>query len=459
MNLVGKSLLDLIGNTPMVKLTAFDTGPCELFVKLENHNPGGSIKDRIGLSIIEEAEKSGALKPGGTIIEATAGNTGIGLALVAAIKGYKIILVIPDKMSREKILHLEGLGAEVKITRSDVAAGHPEYYQDMARKLASEINGSFFADQFSNPANPLAHRSTTAPEIWEQMDGNLDAFVAGVGSGGTVTGLAEFFKEKSPDLQMIVADPEGSIVADAVTKGNYKYEGGSWLVEGIGEDFIPTNLNLDLVDDAITVSDKEAFEVLLTLLKEEGILAGSSTGTLISGAIKWCQKQDSHKKVATLVCDTGNKYLSKAFSKSWLKDNELIEEKEQGNLSDLISRRADRGEMISIKPGDTLMTAYNRMRASDVSQLPVLEEEKLVGIVDEEDLLLNVYKDENLFSKSIDSIMVSDLETIDVDSDENTLYKVLSEGKVAIIFEGEIFLGFITKVDLINRYKSLFKVS
>ncbi len=459
MTLVNRSILDIIGNTPMLKLSAFDTGPCELFVKLENHNPGGSIKDRIGLSIIEEAEKSGVLKPGGTIIEATAGNTGIGLALVAAIKGYKLILVIPDKMSREKILHLEGLGAEVKITRSDVPKGHPEYYQDVARKMASKIKGSFFADQFSNPANPLAHKTSTAPEIWEQMDGKLDALVAGVGSGGTVTGLAEFFKEKNQDIQMIVADPEGSIVADAVTKGNYKYEGGSWLVEGIGEDFIPTNLNLDLVDDAVTVSDKEAFEVLQKLLKEEGILAGSSTGTLISGAIKWCQKQDSHKKVVTFVCDTGNKYLSKAFSKSWLKDNQLIEEKIHGNLSDLISRRADRGEMISIKPGDTLMTAYNRMRASDVSQLPVLEEEKLVGIVDEEDLLLNVYKDENLFSKSIDSIMVSDLETIDVDSDENTLYKILSEGKVAIIFEGEIFLGFITKVDLINRYKSLFKVS
>lgn len=443
----------------MLKLSAFDTGPCELFVKLENHNPGGSIKDRIGLSIIEEAEKSGVLKPGGTIIEATAGNTGIGLALVAAIKGYKLILVIPDKMSREKILHLEGLGAEIKITRSDVPEGHPEYYQDVARKMASKIKGSFFADQFSNPANPLAHKTSTAPEIWEQMDGKLDAVVAGVGSGGTVTGLAEFFKEKNQDIQMIVADPEGSIVADAVTKGSYKYEGGSWLVEGIGEDFIPTNLNLDLVDDAVTVSDKEAFEVLQKLLKEEGILAGSSTGTLISGAIKWCQKQDSHKKVVTFVCDTGNKYLSKAFSKSWLKDNQLIEEEIHGNLSDLISRRADRGEMISIKPGDTLMTAYNRMRASDVSQLPVLEEEKLVGIVDEEDLLLNVYKDENLFSKSIDSIMVCDLETIDVNSDENALYKILSEGKVAIIFEGEIFLGFITKVDLINRYKSLLKVS
>ncbi len=459
MTLVNRSILDIIGNTPMLKLSAFDTGPCELFVKLENHNPGGSIKDRIGLSIIEEAEKSGVLKPGGTIIEATAGNTGIGLALVAAIKGYKLILVIPDKMSREKILHLEGLGAEIKITRSDVPEGHPEYYQDVARKMASKIKGSFFADQFSNPANPLAHKTSTAPEIWEQMDGKLDAVVAGVGSGGTVTGLAEFFKEKNQDIQMIVADPEGSIVADAVTKGSYKYEGGSWLVEGIGEDFIPTNLNLDLVDDAVTVSDKEAFEVLQKLLKEEGILAGSSTGTLISGAIKWCQKQDSHKKVVTFVCDTGNKYLSKAFSKSWLKDNQLIEEEIHGNLSDLISRRADRGEMISIKPGDTLMTAYNRMRASDVSQLPVLEEEKLVGIVDEEDLLLNVYKDENLFSESIDSIMVCDLETIDVNSDENALYKILSEGKVAIIFEGEIFLGFITKVDLINRYKSLLKVS
>ena len=459
MDLIGKSLLDIIGNTPMIKLNAFDTGPCELYVKLENHNPGGSIKDRIGLSIIEEAEKSGVLKPGGTIIEATAGNTGIGLALVAAIKGYKLILVIPDKMSREKILHLEGLGAEVKITRSDVAEGHPEYYQDVARQLASEIKGSFFADQFSNPANPLAHRTSTAPEIWEQMEGKLDAFVAGVGSGGTVAGLAEFFKEKNSDLQMIVADPEGSIVADAVTKGNYKYDGGSWLVEGIGEDFIPTNLNLDLVDDAVTVTDKEAFEVLQQLLKEEGILAGSSTGTLVCGAIKWCQKQDSPKKVVTFVCDTGNKYLSKAFSKSWLKDNELTEEEEQGNLADLIRKRADKGEMISVKPQDTLMTAYNRMRASDVSQLPVLEEEKLVGIVDEEDLLLNVYKDETLFSKSIDSIMVRDLETIDVNSDEEELYKILSEGKVAILFDANIFLGFITKVDLINRYKSLFKVS
>ena len=459
MDPVNSSLLNIIGNTPMLKLNCFDTGLCELFVKLENHNPGGSIKDRIGLSIIEEAEKSGALIPGGTIIEATAGNTGIGLALVAAIKGYKLILVIPDKMSREKILHLEGLGAKVKLARSDVSEGHPEYYQDVARELASTIPGAFYADQFANPANPLAHRSTTAPEIWDQMKGKLDAIVGGVGSGGTLTGLAEFFKEKNPKIQMVVADPEGSVVADAVTKGTYKYEGGSWFVEGIGEDFIPTNLNLDLMDDAIVVSDKEAFEVLRKLLKEEGILAGSSTGTLVSGAIKWCQKQESPKKVVTFVADTGNKYLSKAFSKSWLKDNDLIEERGEGNLSDLISRRADKDEMVSVKSDDTLMTAYNRMRTSDISQLPVFEEGKLVGMVDEEDLLLNVYRDENLFSKSIGSIMVSKLETLDVNSDENSLYETLSKGKVAIIYDKELFLGFITKVDLINRYKSLFKLS
>tara|TARA_B100000029_G_scaffold512037_1_gene607633 strand:- start:815 stop:2194 length:1380 start_codon:yes stop_codon:yes gene_type:complete len=459
MGLIKNSLLDIIGNTPLIKLNSFDTGKCELFVKLENHNPGGSIKDRIGLTIIEEAENSGLLKPGGTIIEATAGNTGIGLALVAAIKGYKLILVIPDKMSKEKILHLEGLGARVVITRSDVPEGHPEYYQDVARKMASELPDAFLADQFSNPANPLAHRNSTGPEIWDQMEGNLDAVIAGVGSGGTVTGLAEFFKEKDKKVQMVVADPVGSIVADAVIKGTYKYDGSSWFVEGIGEDFIPNNLNLDLLDDAITVSDSEAFEVLQKLLKEEGILAGSSTGTLVSGAIKWCKKQDEPRRVVTFVCDTGNKYLSKAFNQSWLKDNDLLKYKKQDNLADLISRRADKDEMVTIKSDDTLLTAYNRMRASDISQLPVLKEGKLVGIVDEEDLMLNVYKDESLFSKSINSIMVSDLDIIDVNSEESKLYNILSEGKVAIVFDKETFLGFITKVDLINRYKSSFMLS
>ena len=448
------SLLDLIGNTPILKLKSLDTGPCNLFVKLESGNPGGSIKDRIGLSIIEEAEASGDLQPGGTIIEATAGNTGLGLALIAALKGYKIILVIPDKMSREKILHLEGLGAEIILTRSDVPEGHPEYYQDLARKIASETPGSFLADQFSNPANPLAHRTTTAPEIWEQMKGDVDAVVAGVGSGGTLTGLAQFFKSKNPDISMVAADPEGSVVADAILTGKYKYEGGSWLVEGVGEDFIPNNFDLSLMDDAEIVSDKEAFEVLQVLLKEEGILGGSSSGTLVAAAAKWCRKQTEPKNVVTFICDTGNKYLSKAFNKSWLHDNNLLESEKFGDLRDLISRRADQGEMITVAPSDSLLVAYNRMRASDISQLPVIKEGDLLGVIDEEDVLISVSKNQGTFSDEVERHMIQQLDVLQYKASEDELIGILSEGKVAIIYSEDTFIGFITKVDLINYYRN-----
>ena len=448
------SLLDLIGNTPILKLKSLDTGPCDLFVKLESGNPGGSIKDRIGLSIIEEAEASGDLQPGGTIIEATAGNTGLGLALIAALKGYKIILVIPDKMSREKILHLEGLGAEIILTRSDVPEGHPEYYQDLARKIAADTPGSFLADQFSNPANPLAHRTTTAPEIWEQMKGDVDAVVAGVGSGGTLTGLAQFFKSKNPDISMVAADPEGSVVADAILTGKYKYEGGSWLVEGVGEDFIPNNFDLSLMDDAEIVSDKEAFEVLQVLLKEEGILGGSSSGTLVAAAAKWCRKQTEPKNVVTFICDTGNKYLSKAFNKSWLHDNNLLESEKFGDLRDLISRRADQGEMITVAPSDSLLVAYNRMRASDISQLPVIKEGDLLGIIDEEDVLISVSKNQGTFSDEVERHMIQQLDVLQYNASEDELIGILSEGKVAIIYSEDTFIGFITKVDLINYYRN-----
>tara|TARA_X000000368_G_C22994944_1_gene696169 strand:- start:104 stop:1480 length:1377 start_codon:yes stop_codon:yes gene_type:complete len=451
---INNSLLSLIGNTPMLKLSSVDTGVCELYVKLESQNPGGSIKDRIGLSIIEQAEESGDLKEGGTIIEATAGNTGIGLALVAALKGYKIKLIIPDKMSREKILHLEGLGAEIILTRSDVPEGHPEYYHDVARRVAEETPGSFLANQFSNPANPFAHRTTTAPEIWDQMEGDLDAVVAGVGSGGTLTGLAEFFKEKDSSISIVAADPENSIVADAVIKGSYSYEGGSWLVEGVGEDFIPDNLDLSLIDDAVTVTDKEAFEILQVLLQEEGILGGSSTGTLVAGAIKWCKKQTEPKKVVTFICDTGNKYLSKAFNKSWLHDNNLLNKEKAGNLSDLINRRADKGEMITVSQSETLLIAYNRMRSSDISQIPVLKDKELLGILDEEDLLLSVTKDQAAFSNSVTEIMTDKLDILQVDASNEELLAILSEGKVAIIYDKDVFIGFITKVDLINHYRN-----
>lgn len=315
------NVLEMVGNTPVLKINNIDTGKCDLYVKMESLNPFGSIKDRVGLKMIQDAENQGLIKEGYTIIESTAGNTGLGLALAAKLKGYKLILVIPDKMSEEKIRHLEAMGVEIIMTRSDVENGHPEHYQSIAEKLLKSTPNSFFANQFENKSNPQVHFETTGPEIWEQMEGNIVAFVAGVGTGGTISGVGGFLKSKNPNIKVIIADPIGSVVADAVNTGEYKYEGGSWSVEGIGEDYIPANLNLDIIDEGIYVSDKEAFNMIDQLLQKEGILAGSSCGTLVDAAIKWCKAQEEPKTVVTLICDTGNKYLSKAFNKDWVKEN------------------------------------------------------------------------------------------------------------------------------------------
>ena len=320
------NVLELIGNTPIVELQSFGTGAARIFMKLENQNPGGSVKDRIGLAMIESAEKQGLIKPGDTLIEATAGNTGLGLALVAAQKGYKLVVVIPDKMSREKITHLKALGAEVVITRSDVGIGHPEYYQDLALKLADEIPGSFYINQFNNPANPGAHESTTAPEIWEQMDHDVDAIAVGVGSAGTIGGLTRFFKKVKPDIEIILADPEGSVLKDYFNTQQIG-EAGSWLVEGIGEDFVPAQCDMSLVTKAYTISDKEAFETARTLLRKEGVMAGSSTGVLLAAALHWAQEQTAPKKIVTFACDTGNKYLTKMYDDEWMIQNGLMKEK------------------------------------------------------------------------------------------------------------------------------------
>ncbi len=315
-----QTILDLIGNTPMIKVNHIDTGVCNLFLKLESANPGGSIKDRIGLSMINEAEKSGLIRPGSILIEATAGNTGLGLALVAAAKGYKLILIIPDKMSREKILHLKAMGVEVIITRTDVNKGHPEYYQDMAERIANETQNAFYINQFGNHANPLAHETTTGPEIYKQLGGKVDAVVCGIGSSGTLTGLTHYFQKVKPDVEMIVADPQGSIIKDFITKGTFG-EAGSWLVEGIGEDFIPSIADFSMTKKAYTISDEESFLTARAILRKEGILAGSSSGTLIAAAIKYCQEQKHPKNVVTFVCDSGNKYLTKMFDDLWLRNN------------------------------------------------------------------------------------------------------------------------------------------
>ena len=446
------AVLDLIGNTPLVQVTRLDTGLCTLLLKLESQNPGGSIKDRIGRSMIEAAERDGRLRPGGTVIEATAGNTGLGLALVARAKGYRVVLVVPDKMSTEKVLHLKALGAEVHTTRSDVGKGHPAYYQDYAARLAQEIAGSFFADQFNNPANPLAHETSTGPEIWAQCGHELDAIVVGVGSAGTVTGLTRFFKRVQPQLEFVLADPVGSILRDQVLSGTHG-PAGSWAVEGIGEDFVPPIADFSSVKHAYSIPDDESFATARELLKAEGILGGSSTGTLLAAALRFCRAQTVAKRVVSLVCDTGTRYLSKVYNDAWMIDEGLLAQHRYGDLRDLIARRAEDGGVVSVDPQDTLLTAFQRMRLADMQQLPVLDGGALVGVVDESDLLLQVQEDAARYAQPVSSAMSTALRTLPPGASVAELRRVLDSGLVAIVADAAGFHGLITRFDLLNHLR------
>lgn len=450
------NVLSTIGNTPLVEITRIDTGKCQLFLKLENQNPGGSIKDRIALSMIEAAEGDGRLKAGGTLIEATAGNTGLGLALVAAQKGYRLILVIPDKMAQEKIFHLRALGAEVRMTRSDVGKGHAEYYQDIAERLAQEIPGAIYINQFGNPANPLAHETGTAPEIWAQMEHRIDAIVCGVGSGGTLSGIGRFMKRVSPSTKMILADPKGSVLTDLIQTGKMP-KAGSWLVEGIGEDFVPPVCDLSLVSEAITVTDAESFATARELLRKEGLLAGSSSGTLISAALRYCRAQATPQRVVSFVCDSGNKYLSKMFNDYWMLDQGFLERPKTGDLRDLISRRhADRAT-VTIGTDDSLVTAYARMKLYEISQLPVLRDGQVVGIVDESDILLAVYDHEDRFKDKVATAMTSKIDFVDAKAPLSSLLPIFARDHVAIVRDGDEFLGLITRIDLLNHLRRRMK--
>lgn len=447
---IQNSVLDLIGNTPMVKASNLDTGCCTLYLKLECMNPGGSIKDRIGVSMIEAAEKAGKIKPGDTLIEGTAGNTGIGLALVAQQKGYKLLLVVPDKMSREKIFNLRAMGADVVLTRSDVAKGHPAYYQDMAERLARETPGAYFINQFGNPDNPLAHETGTGPEILAQMGGAMDAIVFGCGSSGTMTGLSRYFAKAAPQVELILADPVGSILTQYINEGVLSTKSGSWLVEGIGEDFLPDISDFSRVKKAYAISDKESFMAGRELLIKEGILGGSSSGTLLAAALKYCREQTEPKNVVVFICDTGNKYLSKMYNDYWMLDNGFLEREQNGDLSDLILRPYANRDTVVVGSGDTLTVAYQRMKMYDVSQLPVIDDEKIVGIVDESDVLMHVHADQERFKDKVSTAMVADLEVLDVKSPIEALMPVFDAGKVAIVMDGGRFLGLITRIDLLN---------
>lgn len=442
-----------IGNTPLIEVTRLDTGLCQLFLKLESQNPGGSIKDRVGLAMIEAAERDGRLQPGGTVIEATAGNTGLGLALVARAKGYRVVLVVPDKMSTEKVLQLKALGAEVYLTRSDVGKGHPEYYQDYAARLCKEIPGSFYTDQFNNPANMMAHYSSTAPEIWAQTGHQLDAIVCGVGSGGTIGGLTRFFREMNIPVEFVLADPKGSILTEYVEHGTVNDCSGSWAVEGIGEDFIPSIADFSMCKKAYSIDDEESFRTARELLSAEGILAGSSTGTLLASALRYCREQTTPKRVVSFVCDTGTRYLSKVYNDNWMIDQGLLKRELFGDLRDIIGRRYADGGVVSVAPTDNLMTTFNRMRGAEISQMPVILDGRIVGIIDESDILMKITGNRSEFQQTVEHTMTTRIETLAPNTSLETLRDILNRGLTAIIADQDKFYGLITRFDLLNHLR------
>jgi len=443
-------VLKMIGNTPMIELTNLDTGPCRLFAKAEFMNPGNSIKDRIAVTMIEEAERSGKIEPGGRIIEATAGNTGIALALVASQKGYSVSVVMPDKMSSEKISHLRAMGAEVVLTRSDVGKGHPEYYHEVAARMARDTDNSLFVNQFGNPANVKAHYEGTGPEIWQQMEGKLDAFVAGVGSGGTITGAGHYLKEQNPNIEIVLSDPAGSVLSDKVNEGR-DVEPGEWLVEGVGEDFVPDILDLNVIDRAFSIPDAESFHTAREILKKEAMLVGSSSGTLVGAALRYCQEQTQPKNVVTLLCDSGAKYLTKMFNDFWMIDQGFLDRPTYGDLRDLIARRHTDREDYFLTPETPLSQAIKNMRMYDVSQMAVVDEhDKVVGIIDESDILLALVRDHGDLTEPVRNFMTQRLETVPPTATVDTLLPIFRADHVAIVADKERFYGLITKIDMIN---------
>lgn len=448
------NVLEMIGNTPMIELKQVDTGPCRLFVKLESANPGNSVKDRIAIAMIEQAERDGLIKPGGRIIEATAGNTGIALALVAGQKGYNLTVVMPDKMSGEKISHLRAMGAEVVLTRSDVEKGHPEYYQDMAQTLAEKTPNSFYVNQFENCANPMAHYRTTGPEIWKQMNGKVDAFIAGVGSGGTMSGTGRYLREMNPDVELILADPEGSILTPLINCGE-KIQPGSWMVEGMGEDFVPDIFDIDIVNRGIWISDGESFHTARELLKKEGLLVGSSTGCIIAAALRYCREQSQPKTVVSLICDHGAKYLSKMFNDFWMIDHNFLDRKKFGDIRDLIARRHLDREDYVLKPSTPLTQAIRNMQLYSVSQMAVVDEnDSVIGILDESDVLLAMTHNHSDCNRPVSDFMTRRLETIKPTASINDLMPIFRADRVAIVADDQHFYGLITKIDLINYLRA-----
>jgi len=446
-----QNVLGLIGHTPLIKLNRLSKGLKPLVLaKMENLNPGFSVKDRIGVSMIEAAERAGTLKPGGTIVEATSGNTGIGLAIAAAVKGYKCIFVMTDKASVEKSRYLKALGADVVITPVSAKPGTPDHYVTTARRIASETPNSFYPDQYSHPANPEAHYRTTGPELWEQSEGKITHFVSGIGTGGTISGTGRFLKEKNPNIKVIGADPFGSIYKTYKETGKIT-ETTPYLVEGIGQEVLPANAHMQYVDEVMNISDRDSFEAARQLGRVEGIFCGGSSGTNCAAALRLARDLDENAVIVFVVCDTGEHYLSKFHSDEWMKEKRLLEPQKitAGLLNETKTKGAPR-ELVTVTPNELVSAALAKMNELGLTQIPVLEDGKSVGSLRENHLLSKVFNERDLLEAPVSKVMDKSFPIVDVDDDVNVVSRKLRTSPAVLIEEYGRITGIITRHDLLD---------
>jgi cystathionine beta-synthase len=445
------NIVEAIGNTPIVKLNKVASHvKSDIFVKLEYLNPGGSMKDRVALNIIKDAERRGLLGPGSTIIEATSGNTGAGLALVAAIRGYKCIFVMPDKMSTEKISSLRAFGAKVVICPTAVEPEDPRSYYEVTKRLVRETPNSFHSNQYYNPANPEAHYTSTAPELWEQTGGEIDVFVAGMGTGGTISGCGRYFKEKKPGFQVVGVDPIGSLYYEYVKTGRMT-KPFSYYVEGIGEDFLPGTMNLKIIDTIIRVDDKECFTLTREVVRQEGIFCGGSSGAAIAGAIRYAEQLGEQKKnIVVLLPDSAQKYLSKIFDDEWMRSNGFLEEDDPlGTVRDLLAAKRQRA-IVATNRGETLRNVISLMKEHGISQIPVMDNGRLSGLVSEIDLLNYMLSHPGQMDGVIDELIEADYATVTPQTKIKLLKNIFNDAKLVCVLEKDDLVGVISKIDLIE---------
>jgi cystathionine beta-synthase len=445
------SILEQVGNTPLIKLNRLSKGfEPQIFAKLESANPGGSVKDRIGYNMIVDAEKKGNLKSGGTIIEATSGNTGIGLAITAAVKDYRCIFVVTDKVSDEKINYLKALGAEVIVVSNLADPDDPEYYVNVAKRLHSEIPNSFFAYQYSNPSNPEMHYNTTGPEIWHQTDGTITHFVSSIGTGGTISGTGRFLKEKNPNIKIVGADPLGSIFKHYKETSEI-IKGTPYLVEGIGQDCLPENVHFQYIDEIINISDKESFAAARRLTKEEGIFCGGSTGTIVHVALEIAKNCNASDVIVFIVCDTGERYLSKVHNEEWLKLNKMLET-EIRTLRDISDAKKATGieEIASVKQEDKVKDVLELITKTGYSQIPVLSGKKPIGSIKESKLLGKLVDNTQLYNSSIKDVMEDSFPILDAKTDLKEVKDILKTHPAVLVSDFGLVTDIITRYDLIH---------